>query len=141
MGSNGVAGPRRVQRAVRLNRGGRRGRTRCRAGRPAIGARGTGFAVLGWVFAEGVDLPGSLLIGAFTATLGLPPVSVTQGHIQAWLDKLFGADHGYVDLVPAKQKVVQAAGWVLRTPEDRGCLWLLNGRYVRRDMSALLLVW
>ena len=105
------------------------------------GARGTGFAVLGGVFAEGVDLPGSLLIGAFIATLGLPPVSVTQDHIQAWLDKLIGADHGYVDLVPAMQKVVQAAGWVLRTPEDRGCLWLLNGRYGRRDMSALLLVW
>ena len=39
------------------------------------------------------------------------------------------------------QKVVQAAGRVLRTPEDRGWLWLLYGRFGRRDMSALLLVW
>ena len=41
--------------------------------------RGIGFAVLGGVFAEGVDLPGSLLIGAFIATLGLPPVSRDAG--------------------------------------------------------------
>jgi DNA excision repair protein ERCC-2 len=41
----------------------------------APGGQGIGFAVLGGVFAEGVDLPGPLLIGAFIATLGLPPVS------------------------------------------------------------------
>ena len=95
----------------------------------------------GGVFAEGVDLPGSLLIGAFIATLVLPPVSVTQDHVQARLDKLFGADGGYADLDSALQKVVQAAGRVLRTPEDRGWLWLLDERYGRRDVSALLPAW
>jgi DNA excision repair protein ERCC-2 len=103
--------------------------------------RGVGFAVLGGVFAEGVDLPGSLLIGAFIATLGLPPVSVTQDHIQARLDKLFGAGHGYADLVPAMQRVVQAAGRVLRTPQDRGWLWLLDDRYRRAQVTALLPSW
>jgi DNA excision repair protein ERCC-2 len=103
--------------------------------------RGVGFAVLGGVFAEGVDLPGSLLIGAFIATLGLPPVSVTQDHIQARLDKLFGAGHGYADLVPAMQRVVQAAGRVLRTPQDRGWLWLLDDRYARADVIELLPHW
>ena len=103
--------------------------------------RGIGFAVLGGVFAEGVDLPGSLLIGAFIATLGLPPVSVMQDHIQARMDRLFGAEHGYAEMVPAMQKVVQAAGRVLRTPEDRGWLWLLDERYQRADVSALLPAW
>ncbi|CAD5371415.1 ATP-dependent DNA helicase [Rubrivivax sp. A210] len=103
--------------------------------------RGIGFAVLGGVFAEGVDLPGSLLIGAFIATLGLPPVSVAQDHIQARLTRLFGDDHGYADLVPALQRVVQAAGRVLRTPEDRGWLWLLDDRYRRGDVVALLPSW
>ena len=56
--------------------------------------RGIELAVLGGVIAEGVDLPGSLLIGAFTATLGLPPMSVTQDHIQTRLDKLFCAGRG-----------------------------------------------
>jgi DNA excision repair protein ERCC-2 len=103
--------------------------------------QGIGFAVLGGVFAEGVDLPGSLLIGAFIATLGLPPVSVTQDHIQARLDKLFGAGHGYADLVPAMQRVVQAAGRVLRTPQDRGWLWLLDDRYRRTEVLELLPPW
>jgi Rad3-related DNA helicase len=103
--------------------------------------RGIGFAVLGGVFAEGVDLPGSMLIGAFIATLGLPPVSAMQAQMQARLEKLFGADQGYADLVPAMQRVVQAAGRVLRTPEDRGWLWLLDGRYLRADVAALLPAW
>ncbi len=105
------------------------------------GSQGVGFAVLGGVFAEGVDLPGSMLIGAFIATLGLPPVSVTQDHIQARLDKLFGAGNGYADLVPAMQRVVQAAGRVLRTPEDRGWLWLLDDRYGRAEVVELLPPW
>jgi Rad3-related DNA helicase len=101
-------------------------------------SQGIGFAVLGGVFAEGVDLPGSRLIGAFIATLGLPPVSATQDHIQARLDQLFGTGHGYADLVPAMQRVVQAAGRVLRTPQDRGWLWLLDDRYRRAEVVDLL---
>jgi Rad3-related DNA helicase len=100
--------------------------------------RGIGFAVLGGVFAEGVDLPGSLLIGAFIATLALPPVSVLQEQMRQRMDKLFGAGPGYADLVPAMQRVVQAAGRVLRTPEDRGWLWLLDERYLRADVAHLL---
>jgi len=103
--------------------------------------RGVGFAVLGGVFAEGVDLPGSLLIGAFIATLGLPPVSEQQTHMQARLSKLLGDEPGYGDLVPAMQKVVQAAGRVLRTPEDRGWLWLLDDRYRRSEVAKLLPRW
>jgi Rad3-related DNA helicase len=100
--------------------------------------RGVGFAVLGGVFAEGVDLPGSRLIGAFIATLGLPPVSPVQEQMRARLDKLFGPDNGYADLVPAMQKVVQAAGRILRTPQDRGTLWLLDDRYARDEVLRLL---
>jgi DNA excision repair protein ERCC-2 len=103
--------------------------------------RGIGFAVLGGVFAEGVDLPGSLLIGAFIATLGLPPVTDQQTHMQARLSKLLGGEPGYGELVPAMQKVVQAAGRVLRTPEDRGWLWLMDDRYKRREVLELLPRW
>jgi len=103
--------------------------------------RGIGFAVLGGVFAEGVDLPGSRLIGAFVATLALPPVSTVQDHIHARLESLFGAGCGYADRVPAMQKVVQAAGRVLRTPEDRGWLWLMDERYATAEVSRLLPGW
>jgi DNA excision repair protein ERCC-2 len=103
--------------------------------------QGVGFAVLGGVFAEGVDLPGSLLIGAFIATLGLPPVSEIQNQMRARLETLFGAGQGYADLIPAMQKVVQAAGRVLRTPHDKGWLWLLDDRYRREDVVRLLPPW
>ena len=108
--------------------------------------QGIGFAVLGGVFAEGVDLPGPLLIGAFIATLALPPVSPQQDAMQARLQQLLGPDEdaeplGPPELVPAMQKVVQAAGRVLRTPEDRGWLWLLDERYAQPEVVALLPRW
>lgn len=103
--------------------------------------RGIGFAVLGGAFAEGVDLPGTRLIGAFIATLGLPPVSPLQEQIRERLDTMFGADHGYADLVPGMQKVVQAAGRVLRSADDRGWVWLLDQRYRRAEVRALLPAW
>ncbi|MDR7268261.1 Rad3-related DNA helicase [Pelomonas saccharophila] len=105
------------------------------------GGRGIGFAVLGGAFAEGVDLPGTRLIGAFIATLGLPPVSPLQDQVRERLDALFGADHGYADLVPGLQKVVQAAGRVLRSVDDRGWVWLLDKRYARPEVRALLPAW
>ena len=105
------------------------------------GGRGIGFAVLGGAFAEGVDLPGTRLIGAFIATLGLPPVSPLQDQVRERLDTMFGADHGYADLVPGMQKVVQAAGRVLRSVDDRGWVWLLDRRYRRADVRALLPAW
>jgi DNA excision repair protein ERCC-2 len=103
--------------------------------------QGIGFAVLGGAFAEGIDLPGTRLIGAFIATLGLPPVNPVQSQMRARLDALFGAGHGYADRVPGLQKVVQAAGRVIRTPEDRGWVCLMDDRYRRSEVRALLPAW
>jgi Rad3-related DNA helicase len=103
--------------------------------------QGVAFAVLGGAFAEGVDLPGSRLIGAFIATLGLPPVSPLQDQFRLRLDALFGVGHGYADRVPGLHKVVQAAGRVLRAPEDRGWLWLMDQRYQQPEVMALLPAW
>ena len=64
-----------------------------------------------------------------------------QAQVQARLERLFGAGAGYADLVPAMQKVVQAAGRVLRTPEDRGWLWLLDQRYLDPEVARLLPPW
>ena len=61
-----------------------------------------------------------------------------QDQIKMRLDKLFGAEHDYAGLVPAMQKVIQAAGRVLRTPDDRGSLWLLDDRYGRDEVRRLL---
>ena len=105
--------------------------------------RGVGFAVLGGAFAEGIDLAGRRLIGAFVATLGLPQVNPVNERLKARLDELFGAGrgHDYAYLFPGLQRVVQAAGRVIRTPEDRGCVHLIDARFDRPAVRALLPRW
>ena len=103
--------------------------------------RGVGFAVLGGAFAEGVDLPGRRLIGAFLSTLGLPQVNAVNEQIRARMEKLFGAGYDYTYLYPGLQKVVQAAGRVIRTTEDRGVVHLIDDRFARADVQRLLPAW
>ena len=105
------------------------------------GGRGVGFAVLGGTFGEGIDLPGSRLVGAFVATLGLPPVSEVNEQMRRRLDAAFGAGYDYAYLYPGLQKVVQAAGRVIRTPEDRGVVVLIDDRYARAEVRRLLPAW
>lgn len=77
--------------------------------------RGTiGLAVLGGVFAEGIDLPGEALIGVYIATLGLPPFGHFQQAQAARLQAHFGHGDDDTYLYPGLQKVVQAAGRVIR---------------------------
>jgi Rad3-related DNA helicase len=105
------------------------------------GGRGIGFAVLGGAFAEAVDLPGERLIGAFIATLGLPQVNPVNEQIKDRLEALFGAGHDYTYLYPGLQKVVQAAGRVIRTTSDRGVVHLIDDRFRRPDVRRLLPAW
>ena len=105
--------------------------------------RGIGFAVLGGAFAEGIDLPGSRLIGAFVATLGLPQLNAVNEEFRKRLDTIFGERRGYdyTYLFPGLLKVVQATGRVIRTTEDRGTVYLIDDRYERRAIRALLPNW
>ena len=103
--------------------------------------RGIGFAVLGGVFAEGVDLPGQRLIGAFVATLGLPPFDPVNAAICERLEQQFGRGHDYTYVVPGLQKVVQAAGRVIRSDSDTGTLILLDERYLEPRYQVLLPAW
>jgi DNA excision repair protein ERCC-2 len=105
------------------------------------GGRGVGFAVLGGAFAEAVDLPGDRLIGAFIATLGLPQVNPVNEQMKGRLDTLFGAGHDYTYLFPGLQKVVQAAGRVIRSTTDRGVVFLIDDRFRRPDVRRLLPAW
>jgi Rad3-related DNA helicase len=106
------------------------------------GGQGVGFAVLGGAFAEGIDLPGDRLIGAFVATLGLPQVNPVNEQLRARMETAFpGRGHDYAYLYPGLQKVVQAAGRVIRTPEDEGVLFLIDDRFGRAEVRALLPAW
>jgi DNA excision repair protein ERCC-2 len=102
---------------------------------------GVGFAVLGGAFAEGVDLPGSRLVGAFIATLGLPPVNAVNDEVQRRMAAMFGAGYEYTYLYPGVRKVVQAAGRVIRAPSDRGVLYLIDDRFTRAEVRKLLPAW
>lgn len=103
--------------------------------------QGIGFAVLGGAFAEGIDLPGDRLIGAFIATLGLPQINPVNEQIRMRMQAMFGAGYEYAYLYPGLQKVVQAAGRVIRTTSDRGAIFLIDDRFARRDVLQLLPDW
>ena len=103
--------------------------------------QGIGFAVLGGVFGEGVDLPGTRLIGAFIATLGLPQFDAINEVIRARMDALFGQGYDYTYVYPGLQKVVQAAGRVIRSETDTGTVVLLDARYREPRYQALLPAW
>ncbi|MDB5797033.1 MAG: DinG family ATP-dependent helicase, partial [Paucimonas sp.] len=105
--------------------------------------QGIGFAVLGGVFGEGIDLPGTRLVGAFIATLGLPQVNPVNEALSACMAQRFGASvaYDYTYFFPGLQKVVQAAGRVIRNESDRGVLMLIDDRYARADARALYPSW
>ena len=107
------------------------------------GSSGIGFAVLGGSFAEGIDLPGQRLIGAFIATLGLPQLNPVNEQIKARMTASFGPARGYdyAYLYPGIQKVVQAAGRVIRTTSDRGVVYLIDDRFTRSEVKALFPAW
>ena len=103
--------------------------------------RGIGFAVLGGSFAEGIDLPGNRLIGAFIATLGLPQLNPVNEQMMERMQATFGAGYDYTYLYPGIQKVVQAAGRVIRTQTDKGVVFLIDDRFARSKVRALLPRW
>ncbi|MBU6259132.1 MAG: ATP-dependent DNA helicase [Burkholderiales bacterium] len=106
-----------------------------------LGGRGIGFAVLGGTFAEGIDLVGTRLIGAFIATLGLPQVNPVNEALRRRLGDAFGAGYDYAYLFPGIRKVVQAAGRVIRATTDRGVIHLIDDRYARHEVRRLLPGW
>ena len=106
-----------------------------------VDGRGVGFAVLGGAFAEGIDLPGSRLIGAFIATLGLPPADAVNAAMERRLSAMFGSGYEYTYLYPGVQKVIQAAGRVIRARSDRGVLYLIDDRFARAEVRSLLPKW
>ncbi|SAK64310.1 DNA repair helicase [Caballeronia hypogeia] len=103
--------------------------------------RGIGFAVLGGAFGEAIDLPGTRLIGAFVATLGLPQLNPVNQQMKARMHEAFGEGYAYTYLFPGLQKVVQAAGRVIRGPLDRGVLYLIDDRFARAEVRRLLPAW
>lgn len=88
-----------------------------------------GFCVMGGIFSEGIDLTRDRLIGAVIVGTGLPQVCNDREILRSYFDgrKLSGFDYAY--LYPGMNKVLQSAGRVIRTEEDRGVILLLDERF------------
>jgi Rad3-related DNA helicase len=104
-------------------------------------SQGIGFAVLGGAFGEGIDLPGARLIGAFIATLGLPQLNPVNEQMKQRMGAIFGAGYDYTYLYPGMQKVVQAAGRVIRSQQDKGVVMLIDDRFGEARVRQLLPRW
>jgi DNA excision repair protein ERCC-2 len=104
-------------------------------------SQGVGFAVLGGAFGEGIDLPGARLIGAFIATLGLPQLNPINEQMKQRMGVIFGSGYDYTYLYPGIQKVVQAAGRVIRSQQDQGVVMLIDDRFGEGRVRQLLPRW
>lgn len=95
------------------------------------------FCVMGGIFSEGIDLTNDKLIGVVVVGTGLPQVCAEREIIMNYFKNngMDGFDYAY--RFPGMNKVLQAAGRVIRTHEDTGIIALLDERFARRDYSAL----
>jgi len=95
-------------------------------------------AVLGGLFAEGIDLPPGALDAVAVVGPALPPVGLERRLLRETFQERYGKGHRYASLVPGLTKVVQAAGRLVRGPEDRGVVLLVGARFRWRDVQAEL---
>ena len=95
------------------------------------------FCVMGGVFSEGIDLKEERLIGVIVVGTGLPMVCVEQEVLKGYFDETEEKGFDFSYQYPGMNKVLQAAGRVIRTPGDRGVILLLDDRFLRRDHLEL----
>ena len=95
------------------------------------------FCVMGGVFSEGIDLKEERLIGVIVVGTGLPMVCVEQEILKGYFDDTEERGFDFAYQFPGMNKVLQAAGRVIRTPEDKGLILLLDDRFLRRDYLEL----
>ena len=95
------------------------------------------FCVMGGIFGEGIDLKNEQLIGVIVVGTGLPQISDEREILKNYYDKLNGNGFDYAFRYPGINKVLQAAGRVIRTVEDNGVIVLLDERFLQSDYGPL----
>jgi len=100
-----------------------------------------GFAVLGGIFGEGIDLAGERLVGAIIVGVGLPQLCLERDLIRAYFDEksLPGFDYAYT--FPGMNRVLQAVGRVIRSEKDRGVALLVDTRFGQARYRGLFPAW
>lgn len=95
------------------------------------------FCVLGGIFSEGIDLKEDLLIGVLIVGTGLPQICNQREILKEYYQEKNGQGFDYAYQYPGMNKVLQAAGRVIRTASDRGIIGLLDDRFLRSDYRQL----
>lgn len=95
------------------------------------------FCVLGGIFGEGIDLKQERLIGAVIVGTGLPQIGNEREILKAYFDQTSRDGFDYAYRYPGMNKVLQAAGRVIRTMEDKGVIALLDERFLERSYLRL----
>lgn len=96
-----------------------------------------GFCVMGGIFSEGIDLKEETLIGAFIVGTGLPQVCNDREILKQYFDSHGMDGFSYAYLYPGMNKVLQAAGRVIRTEDDKGVIMLLDERFMQRQYQEI----
>jgi len=96
-----------------------------------------GFAVMGGVFGEGIDLFGDKLIGAAIVGVGLPQICTERELIKEHFQKTIKKGFEYSYVFPGMNKVLQAAGRVIRTERDKGVVFLIDERFAQYSYKKL----
>ena len=98
-----------------------------------------GFAVMGGIFGEGIDLVGERLSGAAVVGVGLPGISLERELIRDYFSDTLKAGFEFAYQYPGINRVLQAAGRVIRSETDRGAILLIDQRYATYRYRSLLL--
>lgn len=96
------------------------------------------FCVMGGVFGEGIDLVGDKLTSVVIVGVGLPQVSPEGELIKEYYQQRNQSGFTYAYTYPGLNKVLQAAGRLIRTEQDRGALLLIDSRFAAREYLSLL---
>lgn len=92
-----------------------------------------GFCVLGGIFSEGIDLRGDALIGVAVVGTGIPMVCRQRNILRDYFDSHGKNGYQYAYVYPGMNKVLQAAGRVIRTDNDKGIILLLDDRFLTKE--------
>jgi len=100
-----------------------------------------GFAVLGGIFGEGIDLVGERLIGAVIVGVGLPQLCVERNLIRDYFQQQNAAGFDYAYTFPGMNRVLQAVGRVIRSERDHGVVLLIDARFDELRYRRLFPAW
>jgi len=100
-----------------------------------------GFAVMGGLFGEAIDLAGDRLIGVAVVGVGLPQVGLERDAIRAYFQRTNRAGFDFAYRFPGLNRVLQAAGRLIRSETDRGLVLLIDARFAEEKYRRLLPSW